>query len=231
MAGSSTDAPTAGPTITVYGCTCPLKGECTSGGSFFKGQTLEQAKKRLWNHLKHSTYHGLTVEDANGQVEAADFEQWEEEQYVLREWEEENEIGWSRRKRRQGAAPYAAALPTQMQRYPGGPGIRPYLRSQLTDAFPEASGGAVCGGADRSSLRLHLRNPSAPVPSGVPLDGTVVMTGSQCQVVMDSLTRTRMCAKAMEDMATKAAVAFRQESENIAELQDTLHSWFSNVHT
>lgn len=240
--------------ISVFGCTCPLSGTCSKGGSFFKGASRDEALSRLKTHLVKSSYHLLEDVDADLQLAIAEVgapkrllahvfrrtsvalgsprserlrgstngasdrgarlkvEEWTEDTDEWERWQKANDEQWCKNNRRRGArsAPYQP--PEQ---------VAPLSQSAVAAAFPKGSGK---GGP----LQLNMSGASSPVSANIAPEATVQLNSAQAQVILDSVTRARMCSAACLAVAERSAVAFRAEQAALADLQETLASWLSN---
>ena len=205
---------------------------------------------RLQNHLEKSSYHLLDKVDAELQVNLATVgapkrapahafrrtsaalgpprsdewrerggarlkvEEWTEDTDEWERWQQVHDDNWARSNRRRGARshPY---LPN------GADGVQQLGVTATEAAFPKGSGKG-------KPMALNVAGPSAPVAAGVALEQSVTLSGQQCQVILDSVTRARMCAHACEAVAQRSLTAFRAEQAALGDLQDTLASWLQN---
>lgn len=200
-----------GEKTVMFGFKCPQSSSCKRGGKWFQGETVEEARNKLVNHLHVSPYHSLSEDEAEVAAVALEPDSWEVDLAEWRQWEEEK-ANWGSAKRRKGAPKVELA--------PIPPQSRVERSHQLKDAFSEGSGSSGAASSATAGMRM-----STALASQMSPDSIVVLNGTQCQAVLDSLRRARTATQMCAQIAERAVNAFRQEEQCIAECEDVLASW------
>ena len=191
--------------IQLFGIVCPLGSQCKKGGSnLCKKETEEAARAFLVNHLKASSYHELTQQEAEETAMAAEVTSWEEEVSSYRK-DAEAARDWVAARRRAAGRGGGAASSAR---------CAPYM-----PPLPNILGGDGdgCGMLPDGSAPNRIQM--------VPLrPDRVLMTKEECKNISDSLRRAHAACQAAQQLCGKASRAFAEEAAAISQCKEVVDS-------